>query len=205
MNSGRAVVEEEKPEQEEPEQEVWLIRHGETEWSRSGQHTGVTDIPLTPLGEQAARSLRGLLTSTPFDMVLSSPRRRARRTAELAGFASFQIDDDLVEWDYGDYEGRTRAEIQQTRPDWSIWTDGAPSGETPEEVSKRVDRVVGRCRDVDGRVLLFAHGHILRCLAARWIDQEITIGAHLPLDTAKVSVLGYDRGTPTLDRWNADS
>jgi broad specificity phosphatase PhoE len=185
--------------------EVWLIRHGETEWSRSGQHTGVTDIPLTPAGEAAARALKGLLAGTRFDLVLSSPRQRARRTAELAGFEDVQIEPDLVEWDYGDYEGRTRADIHEERPDWDIWTDGAPNGETPTQIQARVDTVIRRCRAAGGRVLLFAHGHVLRTLAARWIAQPVTVGAHLPLDTAKVCVLAYDRGLPTLDRWNATS
>ncbi len=185
--------------------EVWLIRHGETEWSRSGQHTGVTDIPLTAAGEAAARALRGLLAGTRFDLVLSSPRQRALRTAELAGFEDVQIEPDLVEWNYGDYEGRTRADIHEERPGWDIWTDGAPNGETPAQIQARVDAVIRRCRAAGGRVLLFAHGHVLRTLAARWIAQPVTVGAHLPLDTAKVCVLAYDRGLPTLDRWNAIS
>jgi broad specificity phosphatase PhoE len=186
-----------------PEPEVWLIRHGETEWSRSGQHTGVTDLPMTEAGEDAARSLRDILASTQFDLVLCSPRQRAMRTAELAGFTITDTTADLTEWNYGDYEGRTRIDILQERPDWSIWTDGAPNGETPDQISARVDRVIERCRAVEGRVLLFAHGHVLRTLAARWIAQPVTVGAHLPLDTAKVCVLAYDRGVPTLDRWNA--
>ncbi len=188
---------------DETEPDVWLIRHGETQWSRSGQHTGATDLPMTAAGDEAARSLAGLLAGTSFDLVLCSPRQRARRTAELAGITDASIEPDLVEWDYGDYEGRTRADIQQERPDWSIWTDGAPNGETPDQISARMDRVIGRCHGAGGRVLLFSHGHALRCLAARWIDQPVTVGAHLPLDTAKVCVLGHDRGTPTIDRWNA--
>jgi broad specificity phosphatase PhoE len=192
----------------EGEDEVWLVRHGETEWSRSGRHTGTTDLPLTRAGEVAATALRPLLAGTPFDLVLCSPRQRARHTAELAGLAdlpTFRIDDDLVEWDYGAYEGRTRVDIHEERPDWSIWSDGAPHGESPDQISNRVDRVIARCRETCGRVLLVAHGHVLRTLAARWIAQPVTVGAHLPLDTAKVCVLSYDRGTPTLDRWNADS
>ncbi len=185
--------------------ELTLIRHGETEWSKSGQHTGTTDLPLTADGEKAAVALRPLLTSTPFDLVLCSPRRRARHTAELAGVTDLHIEDDLVEWDYGDYEGRTRIEVQQERSGWSVWTDGAPNGETPDEIAGRVDGVIAKCRAKGGRVLLIAHGHVLRTLAARWIQQPVTVGAHLPLDTAKLSVLSYDRGTPTIDRWNADS
>ncbi len=189
----------------EGEDEVWLVRHGETEWSKSGQHTGTTDLPLTSDGEKAAQALRPLLTSTPFDLVLCSPRQRARHTADLAGVTDLQIEDDLVEWNYGDYEGRTRIDIQQDRPDWSIWTDGAPNGESPDEIGRRVDTVIATCRANGGRVLLIAHGHVLRTFAARWIQQPVTVGAHLPLDTAKLSVLSYDRGTPTIDRWNADS
>jgi broad specificity phosphatase PhoE len=188
---------------EAAEPEVWLIRHGETEWSLSGQHTGVTDLPMTEPGEAAAKALHDILAGTSFDLVLCSPRRRARRTAELAGFTDVHIEQDLVEWDYGDYEGRTRADIHKERPDWSIWTDGAPHGETPDEIGARVDRVIAKCRAAGGRVLLFSHGHLLRTLAARWIAQPVTVGAHLPLDTAKVCVLAYDRGLPTLDRCNA--
>lgn len=187
------------------EDEVWLVRHGETEWSKSGQHTGVTDIPLTDAGVEAARGLRPLLTESVFDLVLCSPRQRAVRTARLAGLEDFQIEEDLVEWNYGEYEGRTRVEIHQERPDWSIWTEGAPGGESPDQIRARVDRVVAKCRANGGRVLLVAHGHVLRTLAARWIAQPVTVGAHLPLDTAKLSVLSYDRGTPTIDRWNATS
>jgi len=189
---------------EEQEIQVWLVRHGETEWSKSGRHTGITDLPLTAEGVAAARSLRDTLSGTTFDLVLCSPRLRARHTAELAEVKNVTIEEDLVEWNYGDYEGRTRKDIQAERPDWSVWTDGAPNGESPDQTKARVDRVIDRCRDSGGRILLFAHGHILRTLAARWIDQPVGVGAHLPLDTAKVSVLSFDRGTPTIDRWNAD-
>ena len=189
---------------EEQETQVWLVRHGETEWSKSGRHTGITDLPLTTEGVAAARSLRDTLSGTTFDLVLCSPRLRARHTAELAEVKNVTIEEDLVEWNYGDYEGRTRKDIQAERPDWSVWTDGAPNGESPDQTKARVDRVIDRCRDSGGRILLFAHGHILRTLAARWIDQPVGVGAHLPLDTAKVSVLSFDRGTPTIDRWNAD-
>jgi broad specificity phosphatase PhoE len=188
---------------EDVEPETWLIRHGETEWSKSGRHTGVTDLPMTEEGEAAARALRGLLAGTSFDLVLCSPRQRARRTAELAGCTDLHIEPDLAEWNYGDYEGRTRIDILKERPDWSIWTDGAPNGETPDQISARADRVIATCRATEGRVLLFAHGHFLRTFAARWIAQPVTVGAHLPLDTAKLCVLGHDRGVPTLDRWNA--
>ena len=187
------------------EAEIWLVRHGETEWSRSGQHTGVTDLPLTPAGEEAARALLPRLAEAEFDLVLSSPLQRARRTAELAGMADVELVPDLVEWDYGDYEGRTTADIRTERERWSIWTDGAPSGETPEDMCRRVDRVADRLRGVEGRALLVAHGHVLRALAARWIDAAVALGMHLPLDTARVGVLSYDRGVPTLHRWNAEA
>lgn len=190
---------------DEQEPEVWLVRHGETEWSKSGQHTGVTDLPLTEVGVEEGRALSGLLSGVQFDLVLCSPRIRARRTAELANVEGVRIEEDLVEWDYGDYEGRTRKDIHVERPGWSVWTDGAPGGESPEVISARVDRVIETCRRHGGRSLLFAHGHVLRGLAARWIDQPIRVGAHLPLDTARLSVLGYDRGTPTIDKWNSAS
>jgi broad specificity phosphatase PhoE len=189
---------------EDSETEVWLIRHGETEWSKSGQHTGTSDLPLTAVGEEAARALRPFLARTSFDRVLSSPLQRARRTAELAGVDNVEIDDDLLEWDYGHYEGLTRVQVRERQPGWSIWSAGAPGGESPEEVTARVDRVIEKLRRSGGRILLFAHGHILRALAVRWIEQDVGLGVHLPLDTAKVSVLSYDRGTPSLGRWNCD-
>ncbi len=185
-----------------PSGEIWLIRHGETEWSRSGQHTGISDIPLTEAGEQAARTLQPLLSRTPFDRVVSSPLQRARRTAILAGADDVEIDADMLEWDYGDYEGLTRVQVREERPDWTVWSAGAPGGESPEQVSSRVDRVIARYRDDGGRILVFAHGHILRCLAVRWIDLAVQAGEHLPLDTASVSVLGFDRGLPVIVRWN---
>ncbi len=184
---------------------MWIVRHGETEWSKSGRHTGTTDLPLTAKGEQDAVALAPALAGVHFDYVLSSPRQRARRTAELAGVRDVEIDDALAEWDYGDYEGRTRIDIQATRPGWSVWTDGCPGGESPGQVASRVDGVIARVRAVEGRVLIFAHGHILRSLAARWLEQTIDLGAHLELVTGRVSVLGHDRGTPTLELWNASS
>jgi len=183
--------------------EVWLIRHGETEWSKAGQHTGTSDLPLTKAGEDAARSLRPLLARTSFDLIVSSPLQRARRTAELAGVLDVQIDDDLVEWDYGEYEGLTRVQVREQRPDWTVWRDGAPGGESPQDVSDRVDRLIGKYRAQSGRILLFAHGHVLRALAARWVDQAVAVGEHLALGTATIGVLGYDRGTPTIERWNS--
>jgi broad specificity phosphatase PhoE len=190
----------------EPESsEVWIIRHGETEWSKSGQHTGTTDLPLTDKGEQDAVALAPALRGVHFDRILSSPLQRARRTAELAGVSDVELDDQLVEWNYGEYEGRTRVEIQQDHPDWSVWRDGCPGGESPTQIADRVDRVIERVRSIEGRVLLFGHGHILRALAARWLTQPVALGAHLELVTGRVSVLGHDRGTPTLELWNAPS
>jgi probable phosphoglycerate mutase len=183
--------------------DVWLVRHGETEWSKSGRHTGRTDLPLTPEGERSAVELRPSLEGVSFDLVLCSPRQRALRTAELVGLTDEEVVDDLAEWDYGQYEGRTRAEIHESHPDWSVWTHGCPGGESPEQVARRVDRVIERCREVDGRVLLVAHGHVLRALSARWLDQPIVLGANLELATTRVSILSHDRGTPTLDLWNA--
>lgn len=185
--------------------EVWLIRHGETEWSLSGQHTGDTDLPLTAAGEDKAKALAPLLADAAFDRVLSSPLQRAHRTADLAGLADVELCDDLVEWRYGDYEGVTTVDIRKTQPRWSVWTDGAPGGESPKDVSARVDRVIDGCRGKGGRTLLVAHGHVLRALAVRWIDQPVAMGIHLPLDTAKLCVLGYDRGVPTLERWNSET
>jgi broad specificity phosphatase PhoE len=184
--------------------ELWLVRHGTTEWSQSGRHTGRTDVPLTPEGERAAASLKPLLARHTFALVLSSPLVRARHTAELAG-ESPEIDDDLQEWDYGQYEGRTTSDIREERPDWSIWKDGVLGGETADDVAARADRVIARVRAVDGDCLLFAHGHLLRILGARWIDAPPTAGQHLLLSTAAVSVLGYERETPALARWNDTS
>ncbi|WP_026875100.1 histidine phosphatase family protein [Jiangella gansuensis] len=184
--------------------EVWLVRHGQTEWSRDGRHTSRTDLPLTPEGERAARSLTDRLATTSFGLVLSSPLTRARTTAVLAGFADPTIDDDLHEWRYGDYEGITTPQIRETDPDWSLWTDGAPGGESPGEVAARTDRVVARVRgDSAERVLIFAHGHILRVLAVRWLGLPAADGVHLRLETATVSVLGWERETPAVVRWNA--
>jgi probable phosphoglycerate mutase len=188
----------------EPESsEVWIVRHGETEWSKSGRHTGTTDLPLTEKGERDALRLAPTLAGVHFDLILCSPRQRARRTAELAGIRDLEITDGLAEWDYGDYEGRTRIDIQADRPDWSVWVDGCPGGESPDQVARRVDGVIARVQETAGRALLFAHGHILRSLAARWLTQPVALGAHLELATGRVSVLGHDRGTPTLELWNA--
>ena len=181
--------------------ELWLVRHGETEWSRSGKHTSTTDLPLTERGEEVARSLAERLGAAEFDLVLCSPRQRARRTAELAGFADPLPDEDLVEWTYGDYEGVTTEEIRRTVPGWTVWSHPSPGGETPEQVAGRLDRVLERVREHD-RVLVFGHGHALRALGARWIGRPVEEGRLFALDTATVSVLGYERETPVVVRWN---
>jgi broad specificity phosphatase PhoE len=186
------------------EGELWLVRHGETEWSRDGRHTSVTDLPLTPVGERAATALRGQIGDVDFGQVLCSPRRRAKHTAELIGFPDPEIEPDLVEWDYGEYEGITTVEIREQRdPSWQVWTDGCPGGESPSDVSQRCDRVIERIRDFGGRVLAVGHGHSLRALTARWLDLSVDTGARLVLHTSTVSVLGYDRGTAVIERWNA--
>jgi probable phosphoglycerate mutase len=182
--------------------ELWLVRHGRTEWSAAGKHTSRTDVPLLPEGEEVARSLGPRLVDVGFVQVLTSPRLRARRTAELAGFPEAILDEDLVEWDYGEYEGITTAEIRERVPGWTIWSHPVPGGETPEQVQERLDRVVRRAREVDGPTLVFGHGHALRALAARWLDLPVAEGRHLRLDTATVSVLGWERETPVVLRWN---
>ncbi|WP_210504575.1 histidine phosphatase family protein [Nocardioides xinjiangensis] len=182
--------------------ELWIVRHGETEWSRDGRHTSTTDLPLTEAGEQAATSLAPRLAEVAFDLVLTSPRQRARRTAELAGFADAQLDEDLVEWAYGDYEGVTTAEIREQVPGWTVWSHPSPGGETAEQVSARLDRVVARARKHD-RTLVFAHGHSLRVLTARWLEQPAEEGRFFKLDTSTISVLGYEREHPALLRWNS--
>jgi broad specificity phosphatase PhoE len=182
--------------------ELWVVRHGETEWSASGRHTSTTDIPLTEAGEAAACVIGDRVKDTAFDLVLTSPRERARRTAALAGFPDAQVDDDLAEWAYGDYEGVTTAEIRRTVPDWTVWTHPSPGGESAEDVCRRLDRVVAKVREHGGRVLVFGHGHASRVLAARWIGQPVVEGRNFALDTATVSVLGYERETPVVARWN---
>lgn len=184
---------------------VYLARHGETEWSRAGQHTGRTDLPLTPAGEAAARTLADRLRGVAFAGVFTSPLQRARRTCELAGFAAAEIDPDLMEWDYGRYEGRTTADIKSESPDWDLFREGAPGGESPADIAARADRVVTRVRAAAGPVLLFSSGHFLRVLAARWCGLDVTFARHLLLDTASVSVLGYAHNQPdepAVKVWN---
>jgi probable phosphoglycerate mutase len=195
MTEGRAV---------RRSQRVFLIRHGETEWSLSGRHTGSTDIPLTENGRTTARRLARILRRLTFTLVLTSPLRRARQTCELAGLGDrAEIDRDLVEWNYGEYEGLTPTQIHARAPGWMLFTDGCPGGESPQQIGARVDREIARVRSVDGDVVLFAHGHVFRVFAARWIGLPPEAGRHFLLDTAAVSVLGYYRDVPALKRWNA--
>jgi broad specificity phosphatase PhoE len=182
--------------------ELWLVRHGETEWSASGQHTSTTEVPLTQAGEAAAKVIGERLAGTAFDLVLTSPRDRARRTAELAGFPDAHVEQDLSEWAYGDYEGVTTPEIREHVPGWTVWTHPCPGGESAAEVSRRLDRVVAKVRAHGGRALAFGHGHASRALAARWLDQPVEEGRFFRLDTATVSVLGYEREFPVVARWN---
>jgi len=179
------------------------MRHGETEWSRSGAHTGRTDLPLTETGRERAVRMAALLEGTAFARVLTSPLGRARETCRLAGLGgAAEIDPNLREWDYGDFEGRTTADIQKELPDWSIWKQGPRNGETIGQVAARADAVIARAAEVDGNVALFAHGHLLRILAARWLGLEPRGGRLLALGTASVSVLGYERTTRVITRWN---
>ena len=183
--------------------ELWLVRHGETEWSREGRHTSVTDLPLTEAGVAVAKTLAERLDGLEFGLVLTSPRQRARRTAELAGFAGPRVEPGLVEWDYGDYEGLTTEQIRESEPGWTVWTHPCPGGETTGQVAARLDRVVAEIRAHGGRALVFGHGHALRALAARWVGQPASDGRLFRLDTATVSTLGYERETPVVLRWNA--
>ncbi len=182
---------------------VWLVRHGETAWSRDGLHTSTTELPLTEAGVETARALGAKLRGATFALVLTSPRERARRTAELAGFPEAVVDDDLVEWGYGGYEGITTPEIRREVPGWTVWSHPIPGGEEASQVAARVDRVIERARGGEGDALLFGHSHCLRALTARWLGQPVTDGRLYRLDTATVSVLGYERETPVLLRWNA--
>lgn len=181
--------------------ELWLVRHAQTEWSVSGQHTGRTDIALTDDGREHARSLR--LPERDWKLVLTSPLQRAMETAALTGFAArAQERDDLLEWDYGDYEGRTTDAIRVERPGWSIWKDGVTGGETADEVGERCDRIIEEALGVDGDVLAFAHGHVLRILAARWVEQPAAFGGRIALATGGVAVLGFEREQRVISRWN---
>lgn len=183
--------------------ELFLARHGETEWSRAGRHTGRTDVPLTAAGERQARLLGARLAGVPFALVLASPLARAQRTAELAGFAdALELDGDLVEVDYGDYEGLTSAEIKRSRPDWDLWRDGCPGGETIAAAAVRAERALARARAVDGPVLLVGHGHLTRTLASRALTLDPGHGRHLALDPASLSIVGAEHAAPALRLWN---
>ena len=183
---------------------LYVVRHGATEWSENGRHTGTTDLPLLPAGEDQARATGALLTGTTFDLVLCSPLQRARRTAELAGLGDrIEIEPDLVEWDYGAYEGVTTATIRETVPGWTVWNGECPDGETADQVATRVDRVIARVRAQGGTAIAFAHGHVLRVLTARWIGLDPRAGAHFLLDPATLGILGWERDTPAVQRWNA--
>lgn len=184
-------------------QEVVLVRHGETAWSLSGQHTGVTDIPLTENGRQMALRVREALRGRRFSAVLTSPLARARETCWLAGFAAAAVArDDLMEWNYGEYEGLTSAEIHARRPDWSLWRDGCPGGETAAQVGARADRVIAEVSAADGPVLVFAHGHLLRVFAARWVGLSPEHGCILTLSTGALSTIGYERAQRAILHWN---
>ena len=186
------------------EQKVYLLRHGETEWSLNGRHTGVTDIPLTENGRVAARLLKPILAKVTFTLVLTSPLQRARETCELAGLGQFaNVEPDLIEWNYGEYEGLTTEQIRSTRPGWSVFRDGCPGGESPEQVGARADRVITKVRATAGNVALFGHGHFTRVLAARWINLSANYGENFLLDTATLNVLGYYRESPAFMIWNA--
>ena len=179
------------------------MRHGETAWASEGRHTGRTDVPLTERGCRRAERLRGLLAGRSFSRVLVSPLSRARETCRLAGLgAAAEVCEDLAEWDYGDYEGRTTPQIQADRPGWSLWVDGVPGGETVDDVGARVDRVIALARSMPGDVALFAHGHVLRILTARWLDLPAAGGRYFALDPAGVGRLGYEHGARVIAAWN---
>lgn len=187
-----------------PLQQIYLVRHGETEWSLSGQHTGITDIPLTENGRRVAQLLEPLSAKKRFALVLTSPLDRARTTCELAGLGErAEVDRDLMEWNYGEYEGQTSKQIHAKSPEWMLFRDGCPGGESPEQVGARADRVIARVRSTNGHVALFAHGHILRVLAARWLGFPVMAGCHFVLDTATLSILSYYQNIPAVKRWNA--
>jgi len=186
---------------------TYLARHGETAWTITGQHTGLTDLPLTPRGEQNARALGHLIGDDPFTRVFVSPLQRARQTCALAGFGDRAgVLDDLVEWNYGDYEGRKTADIRRERPDWQLFRDGCPGGEAPADVARRADRVIAQMRSIEGNTLLFSSGHFFRVLAARWLGLEPAFGRYFLLSTATLSILGYEHSLdePVLRLWNDD-
>ena len=186
-----------------PRPRAFLVRHGETEWSAEGRHTGRTDVPLLDRGREEAKRIGARLARERFVLVLTSPLSRARETCELAGFGPVaEVTDDLLEWDYGQYEGRRTPEIRKERPGWTLWSGGVPGGETAEDVARRADRVIDRVRSVNGDVALFAHGHVLRVTAARWLGQPPEAGRWYMLSPTTLSVLGWERETPAIERWN---
>ena len=189
-----------------PRHDVWLVRHGETEWARLGRHTGRTDVPLTDVGREQARTLGRRLAGHRFSLVLSSPLSRAAETAVLAGFGeAAQLDPDLQEWDYGAFEGRLTSDIREEYPGWRIWDGPWPDGETIADVAARADRVIARLREADGEALVVAHGHLLRVLAARWLDLPPAAGGLFALGTATISILGWERETAVIEAWNDDA
>jgi broad specificity phosphatase PhoE len=190
----------------EPKQEIWLMRHGETKWSVSGAHTSRTDLPLLPSGIKQAQELAGKLKNQNFTLVLVSPMQRAQETCRLAGLGAVaEITDDLKEWDYGAYEGRSTADIHKDNPNWSLWRDGVPNGESLEQVGARVQRVIQRCLKVDGNVALFAHGHVLRILTAVWLGLPPHDGQFFALNTGTMSELGFEHEYRVIRRWNCTS
>ena len=182
---------------------IYLIRHGETEWAKSGQHTGRTDIPLTDAGREQAGFLLPIFDDVKFARIFSSPLQRALETAELAGLHSrVELEKELLEWDYGDYEGLTTKQIRERAPDWSIWTHPCPNGETIEQISQRADRVVAMLRSIEGNVAIFSHGHFLRVLVSRWIGLSADHGSRFLLGTSTLSILGYENELPAIKTWN---
>lgn len=189
---------------EASEKKIYIIRHGETAWSLTGQHTGISDIPLTENGRNRAKLLQPFLAKRSFGLVLTSPLQRARETCMLAGLGNqAEVDPNLMEWNYGDYEGLTSAQIHESAPSWIVFNEGAPGGETPDQVAVRADGVISRVRSVTGDVALFAHGHILRALVARWLDLPATAGRNFLLDTGTLNILSYYRGYAAIQTWNA--
>lgn len=182
---------------------VYIVRHGATEWSVSGQHTSRTDLPLLQPGREQAAEVGEKLHDREFDLVLCSPLLRARETCRLAGLGdAAQLTDDLCEWDYGEYEGLTTPQIRERDPDWNLWSDGCPGGETPADIGARVDRVLERIAGVDGDAVAFAHGHVLRVLTARWLEMEVAAGARFKLEAGSLGILGHERDTQALEGWS---
>lgn len=187
---------------DQPQPDVWLVRHGATEWSESLRYTSITDLPLLPEGEAGAERVARRLAGHTFARVVTSPRERARRTAELAGFPDAIVDERLAEWGYGDYEGLTSIQIRERQPGWTLWTHPVPNGESAAHITARLDELIQELRLLDGPSLMFGHGHALRSLAARWLGMDVGAGQHFVLGTATISVLGWDKATPAIEKWN---